>query len=105
MSPSAPKASTGFNPRARAGRDTRAQNVITHLRKFQSTRPCGARHFIIEESLADVDVSIHAPVRGATPISGKFAPPCAVSIHAPVRGATRPHGPTHCSLYVSIHAP
>jgi len=34
------------------------------------------------------DVSIHAPVRGATH-DNRFSPRrCAVSIHAPVRGAT-----------------
>ncbi len=33
---------------------------------FQSTRPCGARPEQAEQRLADWDVSIHAPVRGAT---------------------------------------
>ncbi len=97
--------STRFNPRARAGRD-------------------GLQH----QFGAVADVSIHAPVRGATtkpasasrwtvfqstrpcgarpPQPGRRRPAAQVSIHAPVRGATvqgdppRPEGRP-----VSIHAP
>ena len=34
---------TGFNPRAREGRDRIAAYVSTSFHKFQSTRPRGAR--------------------------------------------------------------
>ena len=33
----------GFNPRARMGRDTASYTLATRMRKFQSTRPHGAR--------------------------------------------------------------
>ena len=40
------QAETGFNPRAREGRDLVALNgVVNVFSKFQSTRPRGARHF------------------------------------------------------------
>ncbi len=55
-----------FNPRARAGRD--AENICR-------------RHLSFE-------VSIHAPVRGATHLTFNDAAHEIVSIHAPVRGAT-----------------
>ncbi len=55
---------------------------------FQSTRPCGARHGNGYGPFNSYNVSIHAPLRGATyRISGCFAA-SAVSIHAPLRGAT-----------------
>ena len=50
-------------------------------------------------------VSIHAPVRGATPHRSRGGKDCIVSIHAPVRGATRLFGFFNRALYVSIHAP
>ena len=56
---------SGFNPRAREGRDARGQpSALT-----------GA-------------VSIHAPVKGATADGGRDQRDGAVSIHAPVKGAT-----------------
>ena len=61
-----------FNPRAREGRDLPGRACTPFL----------------------VDVSIHAPVRGATTISPKLERWKEVSIHAPVRGATH-HGQAH----------
>jgi len=94
---------------------------------FQSTRPRGARPISLialgrfscfnprahagrdinrcEDILFVVDVSIHAPTRGATknnPLSKTFGP---VSIHAPTRGATYFQSPTAGTVAVSIHAP
>ena len=58
-------------------------------RKFQFTRPQGARH--VETSLAQEEplVSIHAPARGATDTQDHPGSNQEVSIHAPARGATR----------------
>ena len=36
--------STGFNPRARRGRDPTPKIAVDHMARFQSTRPQGARH-------------------------------------------------------------
>ena len=37
-------------------------------------------------------ISIHAPVKGATRVDVGFLHELAISIHAPVKGATKPHG-------------
>ena len=50
-------------------------------------------------------VSIHAPVKGATPGLPPTGTLCEVSIHAPVKGATREHSASRLQLGVSIHAP
>ena len=51
------------------------------------------------------DVSIHAPVRGATSRLLDNFYRFRVSIHAPVRGATKYILQRHLFLDVSIHAP
>ncbi len=80
-----------FNPRARAGRDLssraikwmkklfqstrpcgarrKLEAVVAMLQEFQSTRPCGARRGELVRDIATIQVSIHAPVRGATKTS------------------------------------
>ncbi len=58
-----------FNPRARTGRDALAALPTTCCIVFQSTRPYGARRSRCMALRAVDRVSIHAPVRGATPQS------------------------------------
>src|SRR5690606_22424191 len=80
--------------------------------QFQSTHPCGVRRVNTQYELYEVAVSIHAPLRGATPeevaiwLTGTSFNPrtpagcdaggdalseiLQVSIHAPLRGATQP---------------
>jgi len=72
-----------FNPRARDGRDL-------HDRHKNSD---------------PTDVSIHAPVMGATQKFGSRNECTAVSIHAPVMGATKTASAPMGSGGVSIHAP
>ena len=55
-----------FNPRSREGSDAEGWHIV---------RP--------------ILVSIHAPVKGATPGPGPVLSLYAVSIHAPVKGATK----------------
>ena len=72
--------------------------------QFQSTPPCGGR-LKNKFRVAKYEVSIHAPVRGATPGLVLLCPHFLVSIHAPVRGATLlDEGSVH-KMLVSIHAP
>ena len=73
---------TGFNPRAREGRDIGKD---------------------LSRSL--MSVSIHAPARGATCLSWVKQPAIHVSIHAPARGATLPGSRLSATEKVSIHAP
>jgi len=74
--------------------------------EFQSTHPCGVRQGVGALSVRAVPVSIHAPLRGATPGLWRIWPfPC-VSIHAPLRGATVAILRFKSQLQnVSIHAP
>jgi len=55
---------------------------------FQSTPPRGGRLVRRNPQPRHVDVSIHAPARGATPDDLREIAHDAVSIHAPARGAT-----------------
>jgi len=55
---------------------------------FQSTRPRRARLALYLPSLFFVNVSIHAPAKGATELHGSHVSAKVVSIHAPAKGAT-----------------
>ena len=78
-----------FNPRPRTGGDCAAA-VSAAAPVFQSAPPHGGRRR--DEGSRDrgwLPVSIRAPARGATALSGLCRPRLAVSIRAPARGATR----------------
>ena len=137
-----------FNPRARAGRDTQVADevegygVSIHApargatfrdstsncnRRFQSTRPRGARptaRFLRASTTTSFNpraragrdvsllicansrlVSIHAPARGATRVPRVWIKSVCVSIHAPARGATVHRFDFLERAAVSIHAP
>ncbi len=102
---------SSFNPRARAGRDTPRRLMVVLSRRFQSTRPRGARRMHARcprhslqsmfqstrprgarrpdgRDVCDDRVSIHAPARGATDTRARRLATGIVSIHAPARGAT-----------------
>ena len=103
-------ASRCFNPRARAGRDAENPPVMACQFVFQPTRPRGARPAKFtcacartgsfnpraragrdlgnEYASIFLNVSTHAPARGATSEATSNAPPDLVSTHAPARGAT-----------------
>jgi len=51
------------------------------------------------------DISIHAPVKGATGISLEPLVIAKISIHAPVKGATYQRAVYHARRGISIHAP
>jgi hypothetical protein len=59
---------TRFNPRATRPRGARLGVSVKTVYKwmFQSTRPRGARPFLLELRFQLLGVSIHAPARGAT---------------------------------------
>jgi len=50
-------------------------------------------------------ISIHAPVKGATPRHLYFLPFGTISIHAPVKGATNQANAFFAKQTISIHAP
>ena len=57
---------SGFNPRAHAGRDWDEITARISKGEFQSARPRGARHVVVDRRQVAVRVSIRAPTRGAT---------------------------------------
>ena len=117
-----------FNPRARAGRDRQALDLVgkqgyvsIHApargatlinfsrecarMQFQSTRPRGARPKVLVVYDKAVMFQSTRP-RGARPYYAPcFLFVCGVSIHAPARGATTIGGITFVLDIVSIHAP
>ena len=56
---------------------------------FHSTLPCWERQGGAVFPHEYAGISIHAPVKGATPIISTSTRGCLISIHAPVKGATR----------------
>ena len=78
-----------FNPRSREGSDHRLCKIRTCQTIFQSTLPRGERRICGTMLCSDVNISIHAPARGATTMSYKLMQNIRISIHAPARGATK----------------
>ncbi len=62
--------SEDFNPRTREGCDLRPTILIKERSGFQSTHPRGVRQIGEDYVTLIVDISIHAPARGATPVCG-----------------------------------
>ena len=80
--------SRGFNPRAHTGRDTATRVLPVPASMFQSTRPHGARHKVVELGSIQAAFQSTRP-HGARRCKGlSFAQTKKVSIHAPTRGAT-----------------
>ncbi len=117
-----------FNPRTREGRDALARWQFDHLRKFQSTRPRGARLAYLTIHASDVEFQSTRPrgARQGIAASGHFSANCfnprARKGRDPLRNvwlgvtaefqSTRPRGARHSSKFgatcgggVSIHAP
>ena len=103
------KTTRDFNPRARVGRDKPYRKRCHHARisihapawgatwhssslhrhkRFQSTRPRGARLGAVDGWKRATLISIHAPTRGATLLVAHLDTVHQISIHAPTRGAT-----------------
>jgi len=58
--------SSYFNPRTRTGCDGLVHYYGYPLSQFQSTHPHGVRHDQPDEPAYRINISIHAPARGAT---------------------------------------
>ena len=72
---------------------------------FQSTLPRGERRKRAGIRTNDINISIHAPTRGATSDCGGIPVGVVISIHAPTRGATTDKGLSTIEEVISIHAP
>ena len=66
---SVPPYQNGFNPRARVGRDLSAAWQIMSVSCFNPRARAGRDAVVDHDSVRMIDVSIHAPARGATLLS------------------------------------
>ena len=55
-----------FNPRTHVGCDKQFDKEYNFLYEFQSTHPCRVRLVTINDRQISVEISIHAPMQGAT---------------------------------------
>ncbi len=94
-----------FNPRPHAGSDDTSYGAVLDDEEFQSTPPCGERRGSFSCTTRAEYISIHAPMRGATPFVAAPMALLKISIHAPMRGATLPGFQVQLSEKISIHAP
>ena len=72
---------------------------------FQFTPLREGRLFSVAVEMKIVEISIHAPPRGATFFSDQNSLTVFISIHAPPRGATHASAPPEYAGAISIHAP
>ena len=79
---------TGFNPRPRAGGDADDTHIYAGGLVFQSTPPCGGRHKILSDNPLITLFQSTPPCGGRQGFTSILPPGKNVSIHAPVRGAT-----------------
>ena len=83
-----PRRFASFNPRTHTGCDALVVVNKETAHKFQSTHPHGVRLLKLSGVDTLLQVSIHAPTRGATIADLSASGTPKVSIHAPTRGAT-----------------
>ena len=76
-----------FNPRSREGSDFFPYALVKMETDFNPRSREGSDDYYFP-ILANIGISIHAPARGATPISILLSFGGIISIHAPARGAT-----------------
>ena len=77
-----------FNSRPSARGDTRNRRHCWQWQRFQFTPLREGRRAAAAQSSAAINISIHAPPRGATSDAGRSLQSSNISIHAPPRGAT-----------------
>ena len=95
-----------FNPRSPYGERLDGSTNGSGALKFQSTLPLRGATYYKYQTLADINISIHAPLTGSDRTSG-ISPrePRTFQSTLPLRGATRGFGPGKQKKEISIHAP
>ena len=96
---------TGFNPRPRAAGDAPMGRADVHWYTSFNPRPARAGDYTRDEWSAETARFNPRPRAGGDTLSGLQGGPIQVSIHAPGRGATSCHGRKLVGRSVSIHAP
>ena len=77
-----------FNPRSREGSDLSFTGPFRGHANFNPRSREGSDTLAIIFMWLVIDISIHAPARGATMDNDAIAQKVIISIHAPARGAT-----------------
>ena len=93
-----------FNPRSREGSD-RVFRYLSCSLQISIHAPAKGATFTAVSSCILYPISIHAPAKGATLINMDWRISSTISIHAPAKGATVPHGTNSGGKRISIHAP
>ncbi len=93
-----------FNPRSREGSDA-LEDVTGTVSKNFNPRSREGSDWLANDFCQPIYISIHAPVKGATPSLLYLSPCYKISIHAPVKGATIYDTDFSKYLPISIHAP
>ena len=88
--------SIGFNPRTREGCD-KVEGDVRHHTDVSIHAPVKGATRAVPALVSTHVVSIHAPVKGATVSAAYFYILNSVSIHAPVKGATKELRQTSCN--------
>ena len=94
-----------FNPRSRTGSDLLRRRAEQRLVDVSIHAPARGATRRPAAAAVGIDVSIHAPARGATRHLRRLPSRERVSIHAPARGATSFLVVKCLQNHVSIHAP
>ena len=85
---------------------TRADKIISNASSYFNPRPRVGGDLVDGLHEPILSISIHAPVRGATPsLSVIDVPPSSISIHAHAWGATAHYVESVLQRSLSIHAP
>ena len=77
-----------FNPRTREGCDKREDFIYNNTVNISIHAPARGATIGGLAKVLKGGISIHAPARGATPRAKELRSIIAISIHAPARGAT-----------------
>ena len=77
-----------FNPRSHEGSDLPDRSFLSRRSNFNPRSHEGSDIFVLISIVSFIDISIHAPTRGATRKLQYSSEQLIISIHAPTRGAT-----------------
>ena len=97
---------TYFNPRSREGSDLYNAGLTWRSAKFQSTLPRRERRRRLYKHAHYVQISIHAPAKGATTqVASGAEAKAAFQSTLPRRERRCSESPSFCIMGISIHAP
>ena len=96
---------SNFNPRTHKECDEIINPAYDWFNKFQSTHSQGVRLNGGSYLNVNVDISIHALTKSATPLTSQNLLAISISIHALTKSATGFVLAIECLMLISIHAP